>query len=115
MKVRLYIDEDAMSRALLQGLTARGIDVTSVYEEKMVGQSDISQIDYATKLGRALYTFNIGDFCNIHNELTKQGKNHAGIIVVYRQHYSVGEQIKRLAKLINTKSQDDMKNYLYFL
>ena len=33
MQIRLYIDEDIMSRALVNGLRARGIDVKATVEE----------------------------------------------------------------------------------
>jgi len=41
--------------------------------------------------------------------------NHAGIVIVPRQRYSVGEQLRRLLQLINTKTADDMRNHLEFL
>jgi hypothetical protein len=115
MNMRLYIDEDAMSRALVQGLRARGVDVTTVLDEEMVGKDDEAQLAYATDQGRVIYTFNVGDFCNLHTEYITQGKEHAGIIVVHRLHYSIGEQIRQLADLINTKTAEAMMNQLKFL
>lgn len=115
MQIRLYIDEDAMARALVQGLRARGIDVTTVVEEGMTGEDDPVQLEYAASQERVFYTFNVGDFCRLHAEYLSQGKNHPGIIVVYRQRYSVGEQLKRLLNLIKTRSAEEMKNALHFL
>lgn len=115
MQIRLYIDEDAMSPALVQGLRARGVDVTTVFEEGMTGQSDAVQLEYATVQGHVIYTFNVGHFCQLHAENLAAGKTHAGIIVVYRQRYSVGEQMRRLLKLIETQSAEEMKNRLHFL
>jgi len=115
MRLRLYIDEDAMSRALTQGLQARGVDTTTVFNEGMIGQSDSIQLEYATAQGRAIYTFNVGHFCQLHTEYLAANKNHAGIIVVYRQRYSVGEQMRRLLKLIEAQSAEDMTNRLHFL
>jgi hypothetical protein len=48
MQMRLYIDEDAMARALVQGLRARGVEVMTVFEAGMIGQSDTAQLAYAT-------------------------------------------------------------------
>jgi hypothetical protein len=115
MQIRLYIDEDAMARALVKGLRARGIDVTTVLDERMSEQNDRAQLEYAAQQGRTLYTFNVGHFCQLHTEYMTQGKNHAGIIVVYRQRYSVGEQLRRLLNLMHTKSAEEMKNSLQFL
>jgi hypothetical protein len=110
MQIRLYIDEDAMARALVQGLRAREIDVATVLDEGMGGQDDQAQLEHAIRQGRALYTFNVGHFCQLHAEYLSQGKGHTGIIVVYRQRYSVGEQIRKLASLIKVKSAEEMIN-----
>jgi hypothetical protein len=115
MQIRLYVDEDAMARAVVQGLRARGVDVITVLEAGMSEGEDIAQLEYAATQGRVLYTFNVGHFSQIHTAYLNQGKSHAGVIVVYRQHYSIGEQIRRLLKVINTKSAEEMKDNLYFL
>ena len=115
MQIRLYVDEDAMARAVISGLRARGVDVTTVHEEGMSEKDDVDQLKYATQQERVLYTFNVGHFCQLHTEYISQGKSHAGIIVVYRQRYTIGEQIRRLSNLINTKSAEEMRNNLQFL
>ena len=115
MRIRLYVDEDAMARALISGLRARGIDVTTVLDEGMSEKEDIAQLEHATQQGRTLYTFNVGHFCQLHKEFMAQGKSHAGIVVVYRQRYSVGEQIRRLSDLINAKPAEEMRDSLHFL
>ena len=93
MSIRLYIDEDSMSRALARALRARNVDVTTALEEDMIEQPDSAHLDYATAQGRVLYSFNVGDFCRLHSEYLAQGKSHAGIIVSPQQRFSVGEQM----------------------
>ena len=115
MQIRLYVDEDAMARALVSGLRARGVDVTTVLDAGMSEQNDRAQLEYAIQYGRVLYTFNVGDFCHLHAQYMAQDKNHAGIIVVFRQRYSVGAQIRRLLQLISMKSAEEMRNNLQFL
>jgi len=115
MQICLYIDEDAMARALVQGLRARGIEVTTVLEAGMEGKSDAAQLEYAARKGLAVYTFNVAHFCSLHAEYMAESKSHAGIIVVYRQRYSVGEQIRRLLKVIRTLTAEEMKDTLQFL
>jgi hypothetical protein len=34
MQIRLYVDEDAMARALVSGLRARGVDVITVLDSR---------------------------------------------------------------------------------
>ena len=113
--VRLYIDEDAMSRALVQALRARGIDVATSFEAGLNGKPDVVQLGYACEHDRVLYTFNVGDFCRLHAEFLAQGRSHPGIVVVYDQRYSVGEQIRRLARLVQSRSADEMRNMLLYL
>ncbi len=115
MPIRLYIDEDAMAGILVKGLRARGIDVATVLEEGMTGCDDETQLEYASDQKRTLYTFNVGDFCRLHKEYLSQGISHAGIIVVYRRRYSVGEQIRHLSEFIQSKSAEEMNNNLVFL
>jgi hypothetical protein len=115
MLIRLYIDEDAMARSLVSGLRARGVDVKTVLDEGMSEKDDREQLEYSTQQGRVFYTFNVGDLCNLHKQFIAQAKKHAGIIGVYRQRYSIGEQIRRLSNLINTKSSEEMWNTLLFL
>lgn len=115
MQIRLYIDEDAMSRALVNGLRARGVDVTTAVEEGNMGLEDPKQLETATRQGRVLYTYNIGDFYLLHRLFMNQDKSHAGIIFVPQQRYGVGEQIRRLLNLIAIKSAEDMVNQVEFL
>jgi hypothetical protein len=99
MQISLYVDEDAMSRALIRGLRCRGIDVTTVLDEGKAGKSDRAQLEYAARTRRVLYSFNVNDFCRLHKEYLTEGKSHSGIVVVYRQRYSVGDQLRLLLKL----------------
>jgi hypothetical protein len=89
--IRLYIDEDSMDRDLVSALLARGVDVTTAYDEGMIGRDDREHLDYATRQGRVVYSFNRGDFYRLHTLYLTQGKSHAGIILSHQQRYSVGE------------------------
>ena len=113
--VRLYFDADSMERAVVSGLRARGIDVTSALEVGMADSSDEEQLEFARSDGRVLFSFNVSDFQRIHTQYLSQGKSHAGIILAAQQRYSVGERIRRLQKLIAARSADEMHNRLEFL
>ena len=115
MIFRLYIDEDSMSRALVRALRARNVDVTTALEEDMIGRTDSAHLDYATAQGRVLYSFNVGDFYRLHTTYLAQGKSHSGIIVSAQQAYSVGEQMRRLLRIIATTSAEQMCNSIEFL
>lgn len=115
MDIRLYIDEDAMAHALLQGLRARGADVLTAYEAEMTGRDDADQLAFAPSRERTLYTFNVSDFCRLHTEYMEHEKHHAGIIVMPRQRYGVGGQIRALLEIVQTKTAEELKDRLIFL
>ena len=115
MKIRLYLDEDSTRRALVRALHTRGVDVITARDAGMIERRDEEQLEYAAAHGRVLYSFNVGDFWRLHSAFLMQGKSHAGIVLARQQHYSVGEQMRRLLKLVATKSAEEMTNQVEFL
>ncbi|OLP18407.1 hypothetical protein BST81_10880 [Leptolyngbya sp. 'hensonii'] len=112
--IRLFIDEDSMDQRFIKSLEARGVDVTTVGKVRTLGFSDEEQLILATEQHRVLYTFNVGDFCQLHHKYLTEGWTHSGIIIS-SQDYSIGEQLRRVLKLIGNKSAEDMVNQLVFL
>jgi hypothetical protein len=115
VEIRLYLDEDSMDRDLLRALRARGVDVESALEAGMIERSDAEHLDLATRQGRAVFSFNVGDFHRLHTEYLDLGKPHGGIIVSRQQHHSVGEVMRRLLSLISSRSAEEMQNRIEFL
>lgn len=62
MTLRLYFDEDTMDTDLVHALRIRGVGVTTVLEQGMIRRDDIEHLEFATSQGRALYSFNVGDY-----------------------------------------------------
>ena len=115
MQARLFLDEDSMSKAMAHNLRLRGIDVTTVAEVGRTGLTDLEQIEYATSEGRIICTGNVGDFFQLHTDFLTNDKEHSGIIIIQRQGLSIGEQLRRLLRLIKSKDVDSMRNNLEFL
>lgn len=115
MPLRLYFDEDAMDDDLVQALRLRGVDVETVLEAKLAGHSDEGQLTYAGSVGRTLYTFNVGDFIALHSAYMTAGKTHAGIIFGQQQRYTIGEQMRRLQRIVALRSAQAMRNGFEFL
>jgi len=114
-RVRLYLDEDAVQLGLVAALRARRVDVITAVEARMSGKADEQHLRWATNDRRALYSFNIRDYARIHQALITSGESHAGIIVAPQQRYSAGDQARRLLRLLNKRSESDMKNRLEYL
>lgn len=115
MKIRLYLDEDAMAQSLVQSLTERGVDVTTANLENMVFRPDDEHLAHSTSIGRVLYSFNVGDYCQIHGEWLELGRSHGGIIVASQKKFGIGEQMRRLLRIVNVLSAEEMQNHLEFL
>jgi len=96
-------------------LRARGVDVLTALEAGMIERGDREHLDYATAQGRTLYSFNIRDFYRLHSTYLAEGRSHAGIILAQQQRYSVGQQSRRLLRLIGSRSAEEMKNRVEFL
>jgi hypothetical protein len=62
LKIRLYLDEDAMAAAVTAGLRLRGIDVLTTLEAGLLNQADEDQLAFAASLSRVRYSFNLPDF-----------------------------------------------------
>lgn len=112
--IRFYCDEDSQNQALLRALRSRGLDVTSAGEAGLLGRTDEEQLIWALEQGRVVFTHNVGDFCRLHTEFLREGKEHAGIVVA-GQGPSVGERLRRLLKLNDALTREEMRNRLEYL
>ena len=104
-----------MDGDFVRGLRSRGIDVITAADAGMIRRKDEEHLSFAAMRGRALYSFNVGDYHQIHTEWTSTGRGHAGIILAQQKRYSTGEQIPRLVRLIGSLTDEAMKNREEFL
>jgi len=104
-----------MGHALVRALRARGVDVVTALEEGMIERDDEAHLEFAAKSGRALYSFNVGDFYYLHGKYIAEDKEHAGLILTRQQQFAVGEQLRRLLRLIAKVPAEEMKNRVEFL
>jgi predicted nuclease of predicted toxin-antitoxin system len=111
--IKLYLDEDTISRALIRALRARGVDIVTTQEAELMGVPDDEQLAYATAQGRVIFTFNTRDYAVLHTEYLLKQQTHAGIIV--SDQVQVGLLVRRLLKLLDAKSAEEMQNWLEFL
>jgi predicted nuclease of predicted toxin-antitoxin system len=114
LEIRLYLDED-ISHDLAVALRREGYDVIGAIGAGNIGLSDEEQLEFASAQGRAILTFNIGDFARRFTEWQLQEKEHYGIIV--SQQFSkqeFGELLRRILRLLDTFAADEVyNNFLY--
>lgn len=113
--IRLYFDEDTMRHSLVRALRSRGIDVTTALDVGMIERPDADHLAYASSQGRVLCSSNAGDYYRLHSDHLASGKSHAGIILIAQQRYTVGDQMRRILKLIAVRSAADMHDCVEFL
>lgn len=80
----------------------------------MLSHSDEEQLQWALKHKRIIYSFNARDFYKIHTDWIEKKQEHSGIILGF-QHYSIGEQMRRILRIVANKSAEEMKNQVEFL
>ena len=64
--IKLYLDEDTISRALIRALRSRNVDVLTAKEANLIQISDQDHLEYAASLDRTVFTFNARDFVRLH-------------------------------------------------
>ena len=107
-KILLYIDENSMDEDFVQALRSRNVDVLTVADVGMLYKTDKEQLTWATENNRVIFSFNTRDFYRLHTLLLEQRLSHSGMILAPQQRYGIGELLRGVLRLINTKSAEQM-------
>ena len=105
-KLGFFMDED-IYRATTLSLRKAGFDVISTPETGRLGESDESQLQWASDEGRVIVTFNVAHFVSLQTAWMKQEQHHAGVVVSSQR--SIGDLARRLLHLAGTLDTDAMK------
>jgi hypothetical protein len=109
---RLYLDED-VAGAVAAGLRRRGYDVVTTLEAGRAGSTDEEQLHFAVSGRRTLFSFNRGDFANLHAEMVGRGMHHFGIVL--SKQVPVGVTVGRLSEWLARTNADDVRDQLVWL
>ena len=109
---KLYLNEH-LSPRLAEQLRQHGFDVTSTFESKMGEADDDEQLAYAVSEQRAIVTVNHKDFAIRHERSLAGGKEHWGIVLSTEETIDVLR--RRLLRLLNTLSAEELKNQIRWL
>ncbi|HSR49580.1 MAG TPA: DUF5615 family PIN-like protein [Acidobacteriota bacterium] len=113
--MRLYIDEDSMSKALVQALRQQGFDVLTAQEAGLRGEDDKVQLAHATRQDRVFFTYNVRDFSRLHQEYWQTGQEqHAGIITCRQTVLSFSQQWRAMVELRKSLGEN-LRGQLVFL
>lgn len=109
---RLYVDEDVHVGVSI-GLRRRGFDVVTTADADRLGTTDEEQLRFSIAERRCLFTFNRGDFAQIHARLMKRREHHFGIVVSPQTR--VGTAVRMLSALLATRNADELRDRLIWL
>ncbi|MBS4029388.1 MAG: DUF5615 family PIN-like protein [Ignavibacteriales bacterium] len=112
MKITLFLDED-VHFLLANTLRKRGFDALHAQEAMRKGKSDEEQFIFSQQEQRTIFSYNVKDYIEIHNELARKNKHHRGIILSKQRAFS--ETFNRLLHFLQTHSSEEVKNQVYFL
>ena len=115
MSFPIYFDEDAQDAELIRVLRLRGLTVTCANEHGMRHKKDPEQLEFAASKNWVVFTHNTGDFCRLHSDWMKKGRNHSGIIVSFQQYHHLGERAARTTHIDAMLSSEEMRNRLEYL
>lgn len=107
-KIKFYADEQ-VSKAVVQGLRQRGVDVLTAREANMLGASDEEHLKLARAEGRVIFTQD-DDFLR----LRAVSADHAGIVYAPQQR-SIGRIIRGLMLIYQVLDAGDMQGQVEYL
>jgi hypothetical protein len=110
--IRFFTDEDVYG-AIAAALRRARIDVCSTPQVSRRGQSDESQLEWASAEGRVFFTFNVAHFAGLHAAWLRQGRHHAGVVVSSQR--PIGDAVRRLLHLSGELDAESMRDRLEFL
>ncbi len=105
--VTLYTDADVHG-VLAAQIRRRGFDAISAYEAGNAALDDNDQLAYAASQRRAILTCNARHFEPLFEEWWRAGRKHYGVIVT--EQLPVGEMLRRVLRLLNAVSAEEMEN-----
>ena len=106
--LKIYADE-SVNIAIVEGLKRRGINAFSAKDLGKLGLTDEEQVKTAIQNQAVVFTHD-ADFIKI-----SINKSHSGIIYVHQQKLTIGECIKKLKLMAETKTPQEMANQIVFL
>ena len=110
--IELYLDED-VNVLVADLIRARGFSVTTVRDEEQLQKSDSEQLVYCIQKQKTLVTHNRADFEKLVQEYFNLNQTHYGVIIAVR--HSPQEIARRLLKILNNVTADEMLNQVRYI
>ena len=109
---KLLLDEQIW-KYLASLLREQGFDVIHVNEVDLDATPDEKIMAYAVEKHRAVVTFNVRDYVPLAVQYFEDGKEHYGVVV--SKELSRGELQKRVTKLLESVTAEELMNAVRYL
>ena len=110
---RFYFDHH-VPESIAVGLRRFGVDVLATHQVGNEELSDEDQLAYAIEHGLVLFTHD-EDLLSIAAQWATEGREHLGLVYCHQLRYSIGERIRRLKALTETREPEHLRNLVHFL
>lgn len=112
MTLRLYADEGVDLR-ITNGLSRRGIDVTTALHDELIGAPRFLQIEHATELKRVIVSSD-ADFLELADSARSAKQHFPGLIFIMPK-TSVGTAIRSIALLATALEPGDIESWIEWI
>jgi hypothetical protein len=107
-RIKFHTDEH-VSKAVINGLRQRGVDVMTTKDAGLMGAADEEHLSFAHGQRRVIFTQD-EDFLRLH----EAGIEHSGIIYA-PQTTSIGEIVHSVMLVYQVFTDEDMENHVEFV
>jgi predicted nuclease of predicted toxin-antitoxin system len=115
LSLLIYLDHN-VDPLLARDARRAGYDAIAAVEVGNAGLKDDEHLAWATAHGRCLLTHDYDDFPLLARDWFHAGRDHAGIILCRQPpDISYGEMLRRLLRLLDTLTAEEMVNRLEWL
>lgn len=108
-KIRFYLDKNVPIAVATQ-LKRRGIEVVTVRDLGMLGDSDVNHLRRATEMGYVLCTHDAN-----YVELTASGVEHTGIVFGQQHRHTIGDWVRFLELVQAVYEPEEMHNRIEYV
>lgn len=110
--MNLYLDDDLDANELVSRLQHEGHEVISPRAVSMSGAEDEAHLNYAAAQNLPLLTANTRDFLALHQAWLVEGREHAGLLLLYRENNAERDMTYgQIARAVSRFEQSDIPLY----
>jgi predicted nuclease of predicted toxin-antitoxin system len=115
LSLLIYLDHN-VDPLLAKDVRNAGYNAVAAVEAGNAPLADLDQLTWAADRGRCIITHDYDDYPRLAAEWFFEGRDHSGIILCRQPpDISYGEMLRRLLRLLDTLTADEMVNRLEWL